>query len=373
MMTPPFPAGSRLVFHARESGGRDQDLSVLQQQQAAGDWCRENGFILTRTFNDSARSGTSLAGRDQFLAMLDYLENGAPESGVLLCERPRFSRQFDDTMFYLANLRRRGYIVHSLSDPIPDTLDGRLIETVTAWKNAKYSDDLSRLVKRGQQYVVLQHHAALGGTPLGYKLVEVEIGKRRDGSPHTISRLVIDEAAAPLVRKAFEMRAAGATIAEIHAEVALYPWIKNYSYMFRNPRYTGQATFNGIEIPDFCPAIINEETWSAVQQLMDERAKKHAYNHPRAVRSRYILSGLLKCGECGAPMVGRVLKRERYPDYLSYGCTGRANVERTCRASRNRKAVIEQRGSQTGRGRILVPAELDAAYRLGRQAGSARG
>jgi len=112
---------------------------------------------------------------------------------------------------------------------------------------------------------------------------------------------------------------------------------------------------------------INEETWSAVQQLMDERAKKHAYNHPRAVRSRYILSGLLKCGECGAPMVGRVLKRERYPDYLSYGCTGRANVERTCRASLIRKELIEQRVIQAVRDRILVPAELDAAYRLARQ------
>lgn len=355
------------MFYARDSGGSDQDLSIAQQQQAAGDWCREQGYILTHVFADVAKSGTSLAGRAQFLSMLDYLASGVPECGVLLYELARFSRAFDDTVYFLSDLRRRGYIVHSLSDPVPDTLDGRLFESISAWKNAKFSEDLSRLVKRGQQYIVTQHHAVLGGTPLGYKRVEIEIGRRRDGSAHIISQLAIDEAIAPLVRKAFELRADGATMTEIHAATRLRPWIKDYSYMFRNPRYNGRMIFNGVEIPDYCPAIIDDELWAAVQELMDERAKKHAFNHPRAVRSRYILSGLLKCSECGAPMVGRVLKRQKYPDYLSYCCTGHTRLSQPCSASLIRKELIEQRVIELVQESMLIPAELDAAYQLARR------
>ncbi len=361
-----FPPGSRLVFYARDSGGRDQDLSISQQQQAAGDWCKSNGYILTRIFADAARSGTSLAGRDQFLEMMAYLSSSAPESGLVIWEYARLARDFDDAQFYLADLRRRGITVYSISDAIPDSLDGRFMEAAINWKNAAYSKRLSIDVRRGQQYIILQHHAVLGGTPLGYKRLEVQIGRRRDGSPHTISQLAIDEAVAPLIRRAFEMRAAGATMEEIHKEVALYPWIKNYSYMFRNSRYAGQANYNGIDVPDYCPAIIDPDTWKAVQALMDERASKHAYNHPRAVRSRYILSGLLKCGECGAPMVGRVLKRKSLPDYLSYSCTGRTNLSRTCWASLIRKELIEERVITAVKDRILIPAQMEAAYHLAR-------
>jgi len=72
MTTTPFPPGARLVFYARDSGGKDQDLSVAQQEAAAGEWCKAHGYILTRTFVDAARSGTSTGGRAQFLEMISY-------------------------------------------------------------------------------------------------------------------------------------------------------------------------------------------------------------------------------------------------------------------------------------------------------------
>lgn len=290
--------------------------------------------------------------------MVNYLDDGALEKGVLLYELARFSRAFDDTLYYLADLRRRGYVVHSITDPVPDTLDGRLIESITAWKNAKYSDDLKRLVKRGQSYVVTQHHAAWGCAPAGYKRVPVEIGTRRDGTPHVIGQLEPDDAVAPLVRKAFEMRAAGATTSEIHAAVHLHTRLGAYYRMFRNPIYIGMRR----DIKDYCIPICDRSIWDAVQALGAERATRYGYNHPRSVRSRFYLTGLLKCGMCGSPMNGRVLKRKPYPDLLYYRCIGCIRTENQCHASVIPKAFLELRVIQVIRERILGSEVLSDAY-----------
>jgi hypothetical protein len=43
----PFPPSSRLAAYLRDSGGRDQEMSVPQQEQAVGEWCKVNGYVLT--------------------------------------------------------------------------------------------------------------------------------------------------------------------------------------------------------------------------------------------------------------------------------------------------------------------------------------
>ena len=189
----PFSAGSRLVAYLRDSGGRDQNLSIPQQQESIGRWCRENGYVLSHQFKDAARSGTSIAGRDGFLEMVAYLESNAPEAGVVIWEYSRIARDFDDFTYYITYLRRNGYAVYSITDHIPDTLDGRLFESITAWKTAKYSEDLSKNIRRGQHFIASVYKGKPGGKPpLGYLYSPTEIGRRRDGSPHLVNRLVPD-------------------------------------------------------------------------------------------------------------------------------------------------------------------------------------
>jgi site-specific DNA recombinase len=367
MTSIPFPPGTRLVAYLRDSGGRDQNLSVAQQEQSVGDWCRAHDCLLTRVFTDVARSGTSLAGRDQFLAMIDYLEAGAQEKGVLLYELARFSRQYDDTLYYLADLRRRGYVVHSITDPAPDTLEGRLVESITAWKNAKYSQDLQKLVRRGVHYVARTYHAVGGPAPKGYRKVPVEIGKRRDGTPHVVGCLEPDPATAPLVRRAFELRARGATTPEIYDDTRLYKYTIEYHRMFQNKIYLGIRTFGDEEITGFCAPLVDLETWNAVQAVNAARASRQGVDHPRAVRSRFVLTGLLRCGVCGGAMTGKIAKRGPYPDLNYYQCNRRKNSVGQCRASLIPKALIEQRVVTAMRTHLLVQDVLEDVYARSRQ------
>ena len=363
---PSFQPGSRLVAYLRDSGGRDQNLSITQQEHAVGAWCREHSCLLTRVFKDVARSGTTTTGREQFLAMVAYLDEHTPERGLLLYELARFSRDYDDTMLYLSDLRRRGIVVHSITDPVPNTLDGRLMESILAWKNAKYSQDLQKQVKRGLHYVVAVHHASVGNAPMGYRNVQGEIGKRRDGTPHRISRLEVDERTAPLVQRAFELRSQGATLPEVHAQVGLYRWSVQYGKLFKNKIYLGIRTFGEAEIRDYCTPLIERSTWDAVQAVNQERASRFGYNHPRAVRSRFILTGLLHCSKCSHPMTGCVVKRGKYPQLDYYQCTLANNGVKQCHASLIPKKLVEQRTLLVLRERILVPEIVDEAYQRAR-------
>lgn len=353
----PFSPGDRVVFYARDSGGVKQGQSVPQQEQAASDWCHEHGVILSRVFKDIARTGTTTTGRDEFLAMCDYLASKIPipEKGIIFWEYARLARFYDDSMFYLADWRRRGYVVYSLTDAVPTGPEGKLLEAIISWKNDAFSRDLRKNVKRGMRDVVSKHHANFGDPPTGYYNNQVEVGKQRDGSPHMISQLKIDETTGPLVQKAFAMRAAGATGKEIHSELHLFNLNSQYFKMFRNPVYIGRRVYGGQVIDGYCQPLIDPETWQVVQDINKEHAQRHGIYHPRALRSRYALSGLLRCGGCGYLMTGAVVSHKPYPDRSYYRCQLHKNAFGKCRASMIPQTILEARVLQLTLENILVP------------------
>jgi len=187
----------------RDSGGGNQELSTAQQREKVAAYCAQTGLQLVRVFEDAAKSGTSTAGRDAFLELYHYLSD--TPCPLVVWDLSRLARNFDDTSFYLADLRRRGVVIHTVNEALPPGLDGRLLELMITWKNARYSEDLSRNVKRGMAYVrdVLGGHH--GRTPLGFDTVIETIGTRRDGSARTVRKLVPNDDMARVVR-AFEMR-----------------------------------------------------------------------------------------------------------------------------------------------------------------------
>jgi len=329
-MTSPFSTSARLVAYLRDSGGDAQNLSIPQQEERLAEYCRAHGLLLTHLFKDTA-SGTRTAGRNQFLEMVAYLDGKVPEVGVLIWEYARLARDYDDGQFYLADLRRRGYIVYSISDAIPDDLNGRLLESVVNWKNASFSRDLSRNVRRGLYYIVTAHHCyPAKQLPAGYRREPVDLGKRRDGTPHIASRLVPDEQTAPLVQLAFRMRAGQASHMEIHRAVHLYQRHYSYGRMLRSPIYIGRWAFGDLTVDDFCQPLIDKPTWDIVQAIESDSLQRYGPYHPRRVASPYLLSGLVRCGLCGYGVNGHsTIRTDGTPNYYYYNCDHHTGL-RTC-------------------------------------------
>ncbi len=296
-----FSPGSSLAAYLRDSGAARQNLSVPQQEGKIRQWCDENHYTLTLIFADVARSGGSTVGRDQLDAMLKHFESGnAKEAGVVFWDYSRWARNFDDGQFFLSSLRRLGYNAHSLEEQIPGGSTGKVVESLYLWSAEQYREQLSRNIKRGQQYLITVHKAFQNyNIPTGYIGEKIQIENRRDGNPHWITRLVLDSEMAPRVRKAFEMRAAGHTVAEIHKATGLYRSAQGYTGLFRNQIYMGVLQWGELTCNDFCEAIVDAVTWGQVQQVNREVGERFGIGHPRRRTSSYLLSGIVRCSLCG--------------------------------------------------------------------------
>lgn len=319
-----FPPGSHLVAYLRDSGGDDQDLSVEQQEAVIRAWCAENSYTLTQIFKDT-RSGTSTVGRTGFEAMIRYFfqKKSAPEAGIVLWRYNRFARDIDDAQYFKAGLRRRGYIIHSLQDPIPEGITGRAIEFFYDWMADKFSEDLSVEVKRGLHHLLEQHGALGGFPPRGLKREPVDLGVRRNGSRHVVHRWVPDPDLWATCRLAWQMRAAGASYREIHEKTRLFGSLNSYSDFYKNRIYLGELHYEDIVIPNYVEPLIDQKTWDAVQEISVRHAKRTGADNPDAMsrsRSSFLLSGLLRCLHDDTIMHGEVVQFKGQPGYNYYVC-----------------------------------------------------
>ena len=373
MLSSPFPPGSHIVTYLRDSGHEDQDLSVDQQEAAIRAWAAASGLILTHIYADRASPGSTTVGRTAFAEMVTHFRLGsAPELGIVLWKYSRFARDLNDAQFFKADLRRRGYIIYSINDQVPDGLDGQFFESAIDWMNARYLEDLRTDIKRGQRHL-LTTTGAIGGTPpVGFIRVPVELGTRRDGSPHIAHRWSPDPALVDAIRTAFRLRASHIPVRQIHAALHLYKTLHNYSSFWRNPLYIGELHVAGHVIPNYCEPIVDRPTWDAVQSLNKHHAAialsgPQNPDHPRRVRSTFILSGLAFCAQCGASLSGDVVSfrsTAKY-HYEYYACSGQGRGN-GCTALRIPKPALEKAILETLPQFILSPANLTA--RLAEQA-----
>lgn len=347
--------GSVVWAYLRDSGGEGQEQSVMQQRQEVEAYAERYGLVLATVFADVARSGGSVVGRDDFQEMMDAsTDDKQRPAGVLLWNFARFSRDLDDASYYKATLRKRGMVVHSLTDPIPDGAWGRVAETILDISNEEKRRQTSRDVKRSKVAMVKAGYSSGGLPPRGYLAAKTTNGYKRDGTPRVVSRWVEDPELWPLVQLAWKLRAEGKTFHEIGRATGgrLYKARNCFASMFRNRTYLGIGKAGELEIPNHHPAAIDQATWDAVKAL---REAYPAYgqaghpHHPRRVGAPSLLSGLATCQHCGSAMVYGVANSGRDKTYLwpFYMCSkknrmGAASCEsRRINARRAEAAILK--------------------------------
>ena len=309
--TCPFEPGNRIWAYCRDSGGDDQQDSVASQRRAIEEFCQECHLVLIQVFADEARPGTTTVGREGLGDLLySARQQPRPVEGIIFWSFSRLARRQMDSQFIKSDLRRKGYVLHSMTDDVPTGDIAPVVEAIIDWKNERYLSDLSRDVKRGLHHLALEGYAPGGFPPRGYKPVKVQIGVKRDGEPRLVSIWVPDAELAPKVRQAFEMRVAGASYEEILEATCLYPVRGSYVTMFRNETYLGIRKCGDLEVEDAHEPLVDRETWDAVQSTLKPRVRRGDRwdmdrPHPRRVTSPFLLSGLARCAECGAAMIGK--------------------------------------------------------------------
>lgn len=365
----PLKPGDRVWGYGRDSGGEEQQESVSSQRRHIEEYCERNSLIMANFFADEARVGSTTVGRDGLEDLL-YLarQEPRPVEGIVFWSFSRLARNQLDAQFMRADLRRRGYIVHSMTDDIPLNEFSPIIEAMVDWKNERFLTDLSRDVKRGLHDLARKGYAPGGFPPRGYMAKKVQVGTKRDGSPHIANLWVPDPEVAPRVKQAFAMRAAGASYKEIHEVTQVMGTFGSYVPMFRNKTYLGIRKCGETEVADAHEALVDQETWDAVQATLRKKAPSgedwpEDKPHPRRARTGYLLSGLAYCAECGAAMVSGTdnVNGHRKTPWRYYLC-GRKKREgwAACSSSKIGAEGPEQAVLQLVHERVLTPDFVEA-------------
>ena len=359
-----------LVAYLRDSGGDEQELSLGQQENEVRRWAQENGHIISRFFRDEARPGSSVVGRDAFLRMMDHFRQPeTAETGVVIWKYSRFARDFDDSQFYKADIRRRGYKIYSIKDNIPEGPEGRFFEAAIDWMNQRFLADLSSDVKRGLSHIVRTYGAVPGTPPTGFMRQPVEIGKRRDGTPHILHRWVPNPELAPTIRKAFELRAQGKTYGQIMREIPGIVAKNTLTDLLTNKLYIGVLEYGGKVYPEYCEPLVDLVTWDAVQKLRRLHENRQHLSSDAGIMnirrrtSIHILSGLAYCARCGSPLCAHPSKQKNGSYYQRYACT-RAKRREDCDARLIPGQVLDDAVLDTIERGILKPGNLEEIYKI---------
>ena len=281
---------------------------------------------LAGIYADDGISGTDMKKRDEFNRLLQDCEAGKIDM-ILTKSISRFARNTVDTLNTLRILRKKGVTVFFEKEHIDTHADnGEMIITVLSGLAQEESFNLSENTRWGiirkfeNGTIILNHNRFMGYT------------KGKDGE------LAIVPEEAETVRLIFRMYLEGTSIAGIkrHLEkegiltvTGRKIWNEGtISKMLSNEKYMGDALLQKSYTADFLTktrkknngemrqyyitdnheGIVAKEIYYAVQREKQRRAERRKPAVTRRTKekkkgysSKYILSNLLVCGECGQP------------------------------------------------------------------------
>ncbi len=350
-------ADRRVALYARHSTD-EQARSVPAQLDRCREVARRHHATVVEEFADEGISGAVMLERPAIMALLEAAAYRDFEV-VLIEDLSRISRDQADVATIYKRLGYHGVQMWSVTEGLINELHIGLKGTM----NALYLKDLSDKVRRGQRAAV-----ASGGIP----------GSRRYGYaavPGSGGQRTINETEAAVVRRIFAEVAAGrpyrlvardlnadgipsATGSRWHASTLVGTASRGRGIL-RNPIYRGRIVFGRVksvrnpvtglterhpqpesewqivEAPEL--AIVPAQQWDAVQAIIEtKRPGRPPQRSPAPVSKavRYITSGRLWCGDCGARVTTA---------HSGYLVCQTWRTTRTCRQRRmfRRDAVIE--------------------------------
>ncbi|MBT7955063.1 MAG: recombinase family protein, partial [Rhodospirillaceae bacterium] len=350
----------RAVIYARYSSDLQSETSIDDQVRLCRERAEREGCDVVEVFTDYAISGGSLNNRPSMLSLLDQAKQ--QRFDVLIAEAlDRISRDQEDIAGIYKRLTHNDVKIHTLSEGDVNELHIGLKGTM----NALFLKDLAIKTKRGQRGRV-EAGKIPGGNSYGYNIVR----KLKEDGTVTTGEREVNREQANIINRIFKEYVEGQpprTIARrLNAESVPGPrgglWNastingsrQRRNGILNNELYLGRITYNrqrfikdpetGKRVSRINPVqdwvqtdvphlkIIDAKTWDKVQSI---KARYTTTSGNKRQTTKRLLTGLVKCGNCGGSMT--IVNRGTY--YCS------AKRERgTCDSTVGIKAVaIEER------------------------------
>jgi len=330
---------------SKEDSRAGESISIENQKLMLTKHVNEMGWELREIYQDDGFSGTN-QNRPAFQRMLTDVKEGYINT-ILIKDLSRLGRNYLE----VGNLAEIFLPEHnceliSLNEKLDDMMVFR------NWFNEQHSKSTSVKVRAARR-ICAEHGKFLGTyAPYGYK--------KDPGNRH---RLVIDENTAPIVRRIFEMRAAGmgfrAIAIKLNDDGVISPreyyyqnkerknpyktnrlWsettvkdiMKNEAYIgntiqcksgsvsFKNHKQIRKPQEDWLKADATHEPLIEFELWERAQSFAHKKYKPRRRNDGET----NLFTGLLYCSDCGFKLRGQVERRRRKDGseykYVSYMC-----------------------------------------------------
>ena len=359
------------AIYARKStdqnGVADQEKSVTRQIDHATQYAVGKGWTVSEAhiYQDDGVSGAEFKTRPGFLRLMNALTPKPPFQVLIMSEESRLGREMVDTMAALKQLVTAGVRVFYYLEDQERTLDSPIEKAMMALET--FGAELERDKARQRTHDAMSRKAkaghVTGGRVFGYDNVPVygELDAQGRKTRLHVERKINDQEAA-VVREIFERCTKGLGMRRIakhlNDQEAPAPrsqqgrpraWApSSVREVLYRPLYRGEIVWNKtrkrntwgqtqqhardeaewLRVPAPQLRIVEDRAWDAAHtRLGNARAnylrgtKGRLWGRPAdGVESKYLLSGLARCGECGGSLVVRSRSHGRRRAYY-YACT----------------------------------------------------
>ena len=317
----------RVAIYARVSTEEQAEhgYSIDAQLDTLRQYCKLYNKEVVGEYVDRGISGKEMTKRHELQKLLRDAE-GKKFDEVIVWKFNRMSRKTKDLIDIVERLNINNVYFRSFSESFDtSTPMGKFALQMMGAVGELERNTIVDNVKLGmKQRARMGYHN--GGACLGYKSVELPGSDRKNKK----TSLVIVPEEAVIVRKIFDLYAAGKGFRSIANQLNHegHTTKKDNSFgsdsireIIKNPIYVGTIRYNRFEgwsekrrrgknsnpilVEGKHEAIISQELWDKVQVLFVQKSKES----PRVHDSENLLTGLIRCPECGTPMV---ISRSQY-------------------------------------------------------------
>ena len=310
----------KAVIYARVSTKEQaSSLSLPTQVEACRDYCARHRFDVAHVFVEKGESAKT-ANRTEFQRMLSYCRRQRDHVHYLVVYAlNRFARDQFDHYAVRAHLHKLGVTLRSVTEPIDESASGKLMEGILA-SFAQFDNDVRSERTTAGMIQALRRGQWTFQPPLGY------LKKLTAGGERTLRH---DPERAPLIRRAFEAIARGATAASALDRangngltnrrgdpVSRQTWSK----LVTNPLYYGriQVPKWNIDVRGSFEPIISEDLFLDAQLVLSGRA--HGARTHRRSHEDFPLRHFIKCDFCDTPMTAAWSRGKTGSKYGYYRC-----------------------------------------------------
>ncbi len=300
------------------------NMSLQGQRDACEAFAAAKSIAVNEVFVEAGESAKT-AERTKLIEMINFCtKNKDTIDYVIVWKVDRLARRAGDHHVIKSTLKKYGITLLSVTEPIEDTVTGRLMETILAGF-AQFDNEVRAERSANGMKARLQEGGWPFVAPIGYMNFRDVLGRptlKKDAQSNNVRKLLLKYLNSPTNLRELHEYSKQIGITTRNGKYISY---QNIILMLKNPIYAGiiSSGLLDVAVPGLHEPLINEDEHLDILNKL--QGKKKAISRSKSLVSWPLRGGFIECFDCSGVITGSS-PRGNGGIYHQYHCT-------KCRAS----------------------------------------